>query len=101
MSMNEDELHQTNLNRLIEIWKVLEILTVSLDRMGEFWRVYGEDAAKEALHQYMGPAMFRNIAQARDLILTIIETYDPSMLDQLEEMANNETAMAYWGGPNT
>ena len=36
---------------LIEIWKVLENLTVSLDRLGEYERLHGEEAAKNALEK--------------------------------------------------
>jgi hypothetical protein len=94
-----DSRHQTDLYRLIEIWKVLEILTVSSGRMGHFWLEHGEEAAKEALHQYMGPAMFEKIAQARSLIISVMENYDPAIMNRLEELADNEAEMGYWDGP--
>jgi hypothetical protein len=42
-----------DMQKLLEVWKVLETLTVSSRRMGEFWLAYGEEAAKDALHEYM------------------------------------------------
>ena len=98
MSTN-DSPHSTDLDSLIEIWKVLELLTVSSNRVGHFWLEHGEDAAKEALHQYMGPPIFRKLAQARKLIISVMENYDPAIMDRLEELADNEAEMGYWDGP--
>src|SRR5262245_4640487 len=98
MSTN-DSPHNTDLDSLVEIWKVLEILTVSLDRMGHFWLEHGEDAAKEALHQYMEHTMSEKITQARSLIISVMENYDPAIMDRLEELADNEAEMGYWDGP--
>lgn len=83
---------------LIAVWKVLETLTVSLDRMGHFWLVRGEDAAKEALHKFMRPVMFDTIAQARQTLVTMLEGCDPTILEQLELLSADEREMGYWQG---
>jgi hypothetical protein len=101
MMFTNNSRHKADLDRLIEIWKVLEILTVSSDRMGHFWLEHGEDAAKEALHQYMVPAMFEKISQARSQIISVMEHYDPTIMDRLEELADNEAEMGYWDGPTS
>lgn len=86
-------------NALIEIWKVLEVLTVSLDRIGEYEVAHGEDHARAALTNYMGPAMYERIAQARARMLSLLQGCSPSMMDHLEEMAEDEAELGYWRGP--
>lgn len=87
-------------DKLIEVWKVLEALTVSLDRMGTYWLFHGEEAAKEALHQYIGPAMNERIASARYLMVGILESHDPDVMERLEALAENENDIGYWEGPS-
>jgi hypothetical protein len=85
--------------KLVEVWKVLEVLTVSLDRLGMYQVFNGEEAAKEALHRFIGPAISEKIADARYLMVSILESRDPKIGDRLEEMAENEQEMGYWNGP--
>jgi hypothetical protein len=99
MSTTDNSLYNSDLDKLIEIWKVLEILTVSSDRIGHFWLEHGEDAAKDAIHQYMGPRMSGKLAQARSLIISVMENHDPAIMDRLEELSDNEAEMGYWDGP--
>jgi hypothetical protein len=87
--------------KLIEVWKVLEALTVSMDRMGHYWLWQGEEAAKQALHQYMDPALFNRIAQARYLITAVLEARNPRMRRRLDELAEKEDDIPYWNGPQT
>jgi hypothetical protein len=84
---------------LIEVWKVLEVLTVSLDRIGEYWLLCGEQSAKDALAAFMGPAMNEQIATARALIVSTLERCDPTLRDRLELLAEHETELGYWSGP--
>ncbi len=88
-----------DLEQLIEVWKVLEILTVSWDRMGSYWLAHDEDAAKDALHEFMNPTRFERISHARSLVVAMLEDHDPVILDYLEKMSENESEMGYWNGP--
>jgi hypothetical protein len=84
---------------LIEVWKVLEMLTVSLDRLGEYERDCGQESARNALDTFMGPPMFHRIAHARSIMVSILEQCDPAMMDRLELMAEDEDEIGYWDGP--
>jgi hypothetical protein len=86
--------------KLIEVWKLLEALAVSMDRMGHYWRIHGEEVAKEAIHDYMGPAMSVRIAHARSLLLDILGTDNPDIGNRLERIAEDEDEIGYWQGPN-
>ncbi len=88
-----------DLEQLIEVWKVLEILTVSWDRMGSYWLAHDEDAAKDALHEFMNPTLFERISHARSLVVSMLEYHAPVILDYLEKMSENESEMGYWNGP--
>jgi hypothetical protein len=87
------------IEQLIPIWKVLEDLTVSLDRLGEYERIHGQEAAKAALHAYVTPALSQNIAQARHVLVSILEKHDSSLMDYLERLADDEATIGYWDGP--
>jgi hypothetical protein len=84
---------------LIEVWKVLEALTVSLDRMGYYWLKEGEEAAQQELHKYLNPKMFRRISKARSTIDAMLLACDPSNYEYLERLAQNEDDIGYWQGP--
>ena len=83
---------------LIAVWKVLEALTVSLNRMGHYGIIHGEDAAKEALLTFMRPPMFDKIARARRTLVTMLESCDPAIREHLEMLASNEAEIGYWQG---
>ena len=89
----------TTLEQLIPIWNVLENMTVSLDRLGEYERIHGEEAAKAALHAYINPELCWKIAQARQVLVSILEEHDSSLLDYLERLTDDEENIGYWDGP--
>ncbi len=72
---------------------------MSLDRLGSYWRDHGEAAGRDALHAYMGPAMFERIAHARELLNEVLEAPDPAIMERLEAMSDDEEAIGYWAGP--
>ena len=86
-----------DIDDLIEVWKVLENLTVSLDRLGSFESFHGEAAAKDALYHYIGPELFDQISTARHILVTSFERLDPAMIDRLAAISDNE--INYWDGP--
>jgi hypothetical protein len=92
---------QDETEKLIEVWKVLHVLTVSMRRIGEYWLEHGEEAAKEAMHQFMGPPISEQLVHARRLISDVLENHDPTVGDRLEAMAEDEAAMGYWDGPRS
>ena len=85
---------QTEMDKLLEVWKVLETLTVSLDRMGWFSHAHGEEQAKDALHEYMSPALVKRMAHARRLIIEVMEVHDPEVMDRLEALRGRFTTVA-------
>ena len=93
------KLYPVQIESLIEVWKVLEALTVSLDRLGTYWNVRGEEAAKEAIHEYFEPVLNNRIANAHKLLVEFLENCDPSLSEKLELMAENEDDIGYWNGP--
>jgi hypothetical protein len=88
------------LNECIEVWKVLEILTVSLDRLGTYWRTHGEEEGKQALHLFFTPELPRGISLARTSIISVMERHEANIREHLEILAENEADMGYWNGPN-
>lgn len=90
----------TDLEQLLEVWKVLETLTVSLRRLGEFELSYGEEQAKAALDEYVNPALSQRIARARRLIIEVMARHDPAIMDRLEELSVRDAGIGYWSGPS-
>ena len=92
---------QDETEKLIEVWKVLHVLTISMRRIGEYWLEHGEEAAKEAMHQFMGPPIANQLSEARHIISTFLEDHDPTISARLDVMAEDEAAMGYWDGPKS
>ncbi len=88
-----------DIEKLIEVWRVLNVLTVSTDRLSEYWRVHGEEAAKEAIVNFTGPRMSAQIANARALMADVLEKQDPTMAERLDAMGEDEVELDYWDGP--
>jgi hypothetical protein len=86
-------------DKLLEIWKVLEALTVSLNRIGWYWHFHGEEAAKDALHRYLDTDMWNKIADARYLTVWLLEAHNRSIETRLEEMSASGKEIKYWNGP--
>lgn len=93
------KLYTAQIESLIEVWKVLEALTVSLDRLGTYWNFHGKKAAKEALLEYFEPVLNNRIANARKLLVEFLENCDPNLPEKLEFMSENEEDIGYWNGP--
>jgi hypothetical protein len=93
--MMSDEARQQR----IQVWAVLNGLAVSLRRIGEYEIEHGEAAAQRALLDYLGPTTTRNIAQARRLIVEVLERHDPTIMDHLEELSDG--LVPYLNGPAT
>ena len=98
MSRSDRQTCSVDLETLIDVWRVLETLTVSLDRIGSYEVFHGEAAAKEELHRYIGPKLFRRIANARHKLVIMMEQCEPSIAERLERLA--ETEIEYWNGPD-
>lgn len=98
MMVDTKEVSKIDTETLVKIWSVLEVLTVSLDRLGHLWLAEGEDPAKNALLQFMGPAMSQQISAARTAAVLLLERVDPSIIEHIEALTANEAAMGYWQG---
>ena len=85
--------------RLIEVWKLLECLRVSLDKIATHSHFHGAAAAQKALDEHMSPAMYRRIADAWSVVGEILEQRDPSMAERLETIAENDEGVGYWRPP--
>lgn len=94
-------MQKEEIDKLIEVWKVLEVLTVSLDRLGTYERIHGREASERALSDFMRPPLFQQIAHARSLITSMLEEYDDTMYDKLDEIADKDCEPKYWNGPKT
>jgi hypothetical protein len=92
------DLTKTQIIQLIEVWKTLNTLTVSLDRIGTFQAFHGEQKGKEALSEYFEPKLVRRIAASRRMVTSILESADATLLEKMGDMADDEEAMGYWDG---
>lgn len=84
--------------KLIEVWKTLEVLTVSVQRIGRFHASRGEEKGKQALLEFFEPSIFQRIATSRHIMVDILEHIDPDIYNKLEEMSENEADIGYWNG---
>lgn len=91
---------KSELEKLLAVWKVLETLAVSLDRMGIFWHFHSEEQAKAALLEYMNPALVQRIAHARRLTIEVMQEHDPAIYDRLEALSEQDNGIGYWDGPS-
>lgn len=90
-----NDLDPTAKERLLDIWKVLEALVVSLDRMGSDEAIKGIDSAT-ALKAYFNPKLFRRLAHARTQVRTLLVEHDPGIGSRLDRFADDE--IGYWRG---
>lgn len=98
MFQNNERTCTVPLETLIDVWQVLENLTVSIDRIGSYQLLHGDAAAKEALQDYVNPTLCNLIVNARHELVIMMEKCDPRILHSLEEIA--ETQIQYWDGPS-
>jgi hypothetical protein len=84
---------------LIAIWNVLNILTVSFDRLGSYELTHGESAAKDALHLFLQPALVGDIAHARFILARVLDEQAPALSVYLEETPDDQLGLRYWDGP--
>ncbi len=85
--------------KLVEIWKALESLVVSLDRIGSYEIDNGKNSALLELDKYFCPKNCNKFSNARMLINEIIESEFPGTDIELENMAENEKEIGYWQYP--
>jgi hypothetical protein len=90
-----------NQEKLIEVWKALESIVVSLDRIGSYEADRGQDAAKDALYEYFHSGIFRNVATARTNVVNLIEAFDAGAKDRLEALAEDGVSVHCWQPPGT
>lgn len=92
---------EENIEKLIEVWKVLEALTVSMDRMGSYWIGHSEQAKLtfDALSEYLSPDMIGRIADARSSIMDVLASEARNEIDRIEKLAEDEAAIGYWQYP--
>lgn len=84
--------------KLIEAWKVLETLTVSLARIGSFSAEHGRDAAMRALYAYAEDGLFHEVSTARAMLLEALSKSDAAIEDRLENIAGS-SSLRYWRPP--
>jgi hypothetical protein len=94
---------EENIEKLIEVWKVLEALTVSMDRMGSYWIGHSERTklTSDALSEHLSPDMVGRIADARRSIMDVLASEAPNEIDHIEKLAEDEAAIGYWQYPAT
>jgi hypothetical protein len=82
---------------LVEIWEMLEVLVVSLDRIGAHAALRGKEAGVAALDEFFSPELNARIVRARRLCVELIESRGQEASDLLDALAENESEMGYWG----
>lgn len=88
-----------NQDKLVEIWKVLESLTVSLDRIGSYESRVGRDPARDALYDFFRSGLFKQVSAARTTAVDLIEAADPSAAAKLDALAEDGVSVRYWNPP--
>jgi hypothetical protein len=86
-------LEPSDVEKLLGVRKTLNLLTISLHRIGTYWAFYGEEAGKEQLVRFMGPAVYRRIALARRELDEVLVASDPVLAERLEQRGG------HWDGP--
>lgn len=90
-----------SLRDALDIWSVLEALTVSLDKLGSYQAQHGAEAGSRALNRYFQPKLFRRIANARRKIAEAFIEADSRWDEKLDQLAENEAEIGYWQGEGT
>lgn len=85
-------------DRLIEVWKVLETLTVSLARIGSYSTEHGRDAAIQALYAYAEDGLAPEVSKARTILLEELLKSDATIEGRLEEIVES-SSLRYWRPP--
>ena len=83
---------------LLNIWTVLEALTVSFDRIGAYQALRDPDGGPAALAAFIEPKLVQRIAAARAQVAALLRSADPEVTELLEHLAENEDAIGYWQG---
>jgi hypothetical protein len=92
---------QSELESLVEIWKVLEMLTVSLDRLGMHEALYGAEQGQAAMRAFLKqPELFTRISTARSAAQVLLIAQDPSLEQKLQDWSDDEAMMGYWQSPS-
>jgi hypothetical protein len=86
--------------KLIEIWKVLEAVTVSLDRIGSYEADVGREVARDALYDFFSSGLFKQVASARRSAVDLIEAADPLAAGTLDSLAEDGVSVNYWSPPS-
>lgn len=89
---------QDKFAELLNVWTVLQTLTVSFDRIGSYAAIRDEFRARDALWAFIEPRLFERIATARGQLAAILEEADAEAHELLEHLADDEDAMGYWRG---
>ena len=83
---------------LLNIWTVLEALTVSFDRIGAYQALRNPEGGPAALAAFIEPKLVQRIADARTQVIALLHSADPEVHELLEHLAEDEDAIGYWQG---
>lgn len=91
------KIDSSDMEDLVETWKVLNGLTVSMRRIGQLWITQNQEVAAKALQEYMNPYMFEQIAASRRRIYDLLNKYDTNTKEKLDSLPEEELEKLMWG----
>ena len=78
---------------LFYVWEVLELITVSLDRIGSFQALHGDEIGQKALVDFLTPEVWQKLSKSRRIMVTFLEEMD---VNNREKMEKQSEVISYW-----
>lgn len=86
-------------DRLLEALQVIEGLRRSLQDIGRYTIMYGEEKGQKALWNYTGPHLYRRLTYAREQVEVALLAIAPEREGELITLLDDDERLQVWSGP--
>ena len=85
--------------RLLEALQVIEGLRRSLQDIGRYTMIHGEEKGQKALWDYIGPHLYRRLTHAREQVEATLLAVAPERAEELIALFDDDEKLQVWSGP--
>lgn len=85
--------------RLLEALQVIEGLRRSLQDIGRYTMIHGEEKGQKALWDYTGPHLYRRLTHAREQVEATLLAVAPEREEELVALFDDDEKLQVWSGP--
>lgn len=86
-------------DRLLEALQVIEGLRRSLQDIGRYTLIHGEEKGQRVLWAYTGPHLYRRLTHAREQVETALLAVAPEREEELIALLDDDETLQVWSGP--